>query len=66
MKKSIYLLVMICSFFMAACSPETDDIFGESSSVRIDKTMKEELKVLTGASNGWLLEYFPQAQQAYG
>ncbi len=66
MKKSIYLLVMICSFFMVACSPETDDIFGESSSARIGKTMKEELKVLTGASNGWLLEYFPQAQQAYG
>ena len=66
MKKSIYLLVMICSFFMVSCSPETDDIFGESSSVRIDKTMKEELKVLTGASNGWLLEYFPQVQQAYG
>lgn len=66
MKKSIYLLAMICSFLVAACSPETEDIFGESSSVRIDKALQQELDVLTGASNGWLMEYFPQSQQAYG
>lgn len=66
MKKSIYLLAMICSFFVVACSPETDDIFGESSSVRIDKALQQDLDILTGASNGWLMEYFPQSQQVYG
>lgn len=66
MKKSIYLLAIICSFLVAACSSETDDIFGESSSVRIDKALQQDLDILTEASNGWLMEYFPQSQQSYG
>ncbi len=65
--KHLYNLCFV--FFLlafASCSPEVDDIFDESAATRIQRVIKEDLAVLQGAPNGWLLEYYPSATKMYG
>ena len=50
----------------AACTPEEDDIFSDSSANRADATIEADMQVLTGAANGWLMEYYPEMSQTYG
>lgn len=67
MKKICYsIFYLIAVVIMAACTHEEDDLFGNSSAIRADEAIKANLAVLTGAENGWLMEYFPEANQAYG
>lgn len=66
MKKFIYLLATLFLVSLSACSPEEDDIFGQTSAERIEEVMKADLNVLTGASNGWLMSYYPAQAQKYG
>lgn len=68
MKKLSNILWGILSlmFVLSACAPEQDDIFDDSSANRIEAAMKSYQEILVGASNGWLMEYYPNALQAYG
>ena len=50
----------------AACTPEEDDIFSDSSANRADAAIEADMQVLTGAANGWLMEYYPEMSQTYG
>lgn len=63
-------LYNLCFVFLlmafASCSPEVDDIFNESAAERIQRVIKEDLTVLQGAPNGWVLEYYPSATKMYG
>src|SRR5574344_387255 len=58
--KYIFSLVAIASLFVS-CTSEVDDVFDESSSARITETLQNEKDVLTGATNGWLMQYYPYA-----
>ena len=59
MKNHIYFLVLgVLALAMVSCSWETDDIFSESSAVRIDKAQKEVRETLISAENGWVMDYF--------
>lgn len=66
MKKYIYLFFVAFSLLMVACTPEVEDIFGENAANRIEKRMAADKAVLTGAQNGWLMEYYPASGQIYG
>lgn len=68
MKKLSNILWGILSliFVLSACAPEQDDIFDDSSANRIEAAMKSYQEILASASNGWLMEYYPNALQAYG
>ena len=68
MKKLSNMLWGILSFMLvlSACAPEQEDIFDDSSANRIEAAMKSYQEILAGASNGWLMEYYPNALQAYG
>jgi hypothetical protein len=57
------LAAMLC---FAACTPEQDDYFDESSAERIKSTIAADTKVLTSASNGWLMKYYPDEYLQYG
>ena len=50
----------------AACTPEEEDIFSDSSANRADAAIVADMQVLTGAANGWLMEYYPEMSQMYG
>lgn len=66
MKKlySICFLLVLLTF--ASCSPEEDDLFNQSAAERIDEAIKQDLSILRGAKNGWLMEYYPSPTKMYG
>ncbi|MBQ8501626.1 MAG: DUF4302 domain-containing protein [Bacteroides sp.] len=66
MKKLYYLLCLMAAVMITACTHEEEDLFAQSSAERIDAAIKADWEILTGASNGWLMEYFPATQQEYG
>lgn len=66
MKKFIYLVVLICSFGLASCTPETENLFEGTSADRIEKDLEVAKEALVSAPNGWLMEYYPSSQQLYG
>lgn len=49
-----------------ACTPEEDDIFGDSSANRMEAELKAVDKILNEAEKGWIMEYYPSATQQYG
>lgn len=59
MKKILNILIILaaCMSFYA-CSNEEDDVFGKSSSERIEEALTETNTVLTSAKNGWLMKYY--------
>ncbi|MCM1031910.1 MAG: DUF4302 domain-containing protein [Oscillibacter sp.] len=66
MKKIYCLLYLVTAILCAACTNEEDDLFDTSSALRADEAIEADLKILTDAANGWLMEYYPEAQQSYG
>jgi hypothetical protein len=66
--KKIYNIFYILAAMLvfAACTPEQDDYFSESSAERVSSTIAADTKVLTSASNGWLMKYFPDENLQYG
>lgn len=66
MKKLYYLFCLAATVFFSACTNEEDDLFDASSAQRADAAIEADIKILTGAANGWVMEYFPEAQQYYG
>ena len=67
MKKLYKMLYMAAAVLLAAaCTPEEEDIFSDSSANRADAAIKADMQVLTGAANGWLMEYYPEMSQTYG
>ncbi len=66
MKKIYYLLYLATAVLFAACTNEEDDLFDTSSALRADAAIAADTKILTDAANGWMMEYFPEAQQSYG
>lgn len=61
---NIFFLLAVFAF--ASCSPEVDDIFNETAAARIKKAIEEDLNILQGAKNGWVIEYYPSATRMYG
>lgn len=41
-----------------ACTPEEDDLFGQSSAERLGATIPQYTDLLCSAPNGWAMEYF--------
>lgn len=68
MNKKLYGLFCLAAtlFLTAACTHEEEDLFDDSSAIRAAETIQADMEVLTGASNGWLMEYFPATMQEYG
>lgn len=66
MKKILYVFALVGSFLLAGCNSETESLFGESASNRIEETMNNAQQVLVSAPNGWLMKYYPSSQQSFG
>ncbi|WP_455584289.1 DUF4302 domain-containing protein [Bacteroides sp.] len=59
MNKSAYILIALFTWCISSCSDE-NDIFDSSSAHRMSAMLQECNDVLTGAENGWVLEYYPE------
>lgn len=66
MKKLLYIFTLISSFLLAGCTSETENLFGESASNRVEEAMENARKILVEAPNGWLMKYYPSSQQSFG
>lgn len=66
MKKILYVFALVSSLVLASCSPETENVFGESASNRVEETLDNAQQVLVSAPNGWLMKYYPSSQQSFG
>jgi hypothetical protein len=66
MKKIFSPLLIVAAVIMfASCTPKIDDYFSESSAERVQEVITNTRTVLSSASNGWLMQYYPSAN-TYG
>lgn len=56
----IYIVFVLSLLAISSCVKDEKDIFGESSTKRINSVLNEYEKLLTEASNGWVLAYYPE------
>ncbi len=66
MKKIYNICFLLTLLSLVSCTPEEENLFDQSAAERIDAAIKEELSILRGAKNGWVMEYYPSATQMYG
>lgn len=65
LKHIIASLFVACTVF-TSCAVEEDEIFDQPATLRADATAKAYNDILTGAQNGWVMEYYPSSYQTYG
>ena len=67
MKKIFYLLSMVVAVMtVSSCSNEQEDFFDDSSANRANAEIKNTIEVLSSASNGWIMQYFPGDPETWG
>lgn len=64
--KKIYLILIALPFLFQSCLMEDKNIFPESAAERMNAALKHHQEILMGATNGWVMEYFPEKKQSYG
>lgn len=67
-KKNIFafLLMALPALLLTSCLKDQEDTFSEPASIRMSNYLKNTENLLTGNSNGWVLNYFPDRNQSYG
>ncbi len=66
MKKVLYYISVAVLFITYGCTTEVDEVFSENASERLSAKMEECMELLTSASNGWEIAYYPEEDQSYG
>lgn len=66
MKKYRYITFLLGIILFVSCNPVEENLFDDSSAIRIEKSLLNTQDVLKNAENGWLMEYYPSSQQTYG
>ncbi len=65
-KLFIYLLLALPALFLQSCQTEEDNVFDKPYSERMGEFLQKAQDTLTASQNGWVLDYYPQRNQAYG
>lgn len=63
MKKSNVFIFVLATLLISACSPRVEDIFEESSALRLEHSRDSLRKQLIANQVGWVMEYFPQSNE---
>ena len=61
---SFFLLLSTLLFH--SCTSDQDEIFDNSSSLRMQEVLDKAKAALTGNDNGWALDYYPDRNLTYG
>lgn len=64
--KYFSLLLMALPFLLTSCFKDDNDIFGDSSSKRLQQTLDDTREILRDAENGWVMDYYVGTDQMYG
>lgn len=62
----IYMLASILALPIVSCSDDIEEVFDKSSSERIDEAISEYTTLLTSASDGWMMKYYPNPSTTFG
>ncbi len=55
---AFFLLPTLSSVF-TSCSPETENIFGESAAIRLQKSVVGYTEILESNTRGWAMDFYP-------
>lgn len=61
-----FIFIALAVALYSGCTPQEDDLFGESAANRMTTELKADMAVLCAPKNGWIMEYYPSATQQYG
>ena len=62
MKK--FNIFLVLTLLLSACTYRIDDVFDQSSAIRVREGIARTGEILAGAQNGWVMEYY--AATKYG
>ena len=62
----IFATAVLSALVFSACVKDEEPIFEKSASLRVKEAMDNAQKVLTAASNGWKMYYYPHPDRTYG
>lgn len=65
-KKIIYMACLMGIGLLQSCTNEVDDLFNASAQQRMNEELKACRALLVSSEEGWTLDYYPSAKQAYG
>ena len=68
MKKISFIILASLAYalLLNSCVKDEEDIFDESSSVRMTEQLQNVKDILTSATNGWLMDYYPEEDHSIG
>lgn len=66
MKIIKYLILFIPVLLMTACVQDEERIFDEDPAVRMQNAITEYKALLSGAANGWIVNYYPETNHSIG
>jgi hypothetical protein len=66
MKRILYVLMIVSGILAQSCTSDEDDVFDQSPAERMSAALTEYKAVLTGAPNGWVMEYYPEQDRSVG
>lgn len=58
--------IVVPLMMMTACLFEEENIFDKSAALRMNEEIKADIALLTGAENGWLVDYYAEKNYAMG
>lgn len=62
----LFLLMALPALILQSCLKDQEDTFDKSASARMSDYLNNASQVLTGAANGWVLDYYPDRNQSFG
>ena len=66
MKRLVYIFLLAFPLLVTSCLIEEKEVFDKTPAERMDAFLAEYKALLESNENGWLFEYYPQKDQAYG
>ena len=66
MKLIKYLFLLVPVIMITSCIEDQERIFDDVPAIRMQKTIDEYKSLLTSASNGWIMNYYPETNHAAG
>ena len=62
----IFLMMALSSLMFFSCLKSQEDVFEESSSLRLQKLIRAYKDTLAASENGWIMQYYPTPDKSYG
>lgn len=66
MKKLFLIPILALTLALSGCVNEVEEVFDTPASERLDQMMKECQQLLTAPEHGWMIQYYPAADQRFG